>query len=364
MNLDQLLAEARRTTEEIDVAEAVRRRSAGAVVLDVRESDETGQGTITGAVLMPRGVLETSVMVALPDLDAPVVVTCATGVRSLLAAVTMESLGYRNVASLAGGFDAWKADAQEWSVPSGFGPSERARYSRHLLLPEVGEAGQKKLLESKVLIVGAGGLGSPAALYLAGAGVGTIGIADMDTVDLTNLQRQVIHDSLRLGWNKAASAARSITALNPDITVAEHPERLDHQNAIELISGYDLVIDGADNFDARYALSDASSATGIPVVYGSVFRFEGQVTVFDPRRGFTYRNFMPSPPPEAVAPNCSTAGVLGVLPGIIGTIQAAEAIKMLLGIGHSLVGRLLVFDALAMDTTELRLNAGPTLTAS
>lgn len=360
MNLDQILAEARRTIEEIDVSEAVRRRSEGAVVLDVREADETGQGTIIGAVLVPRGVLEISVMAALPDLDVPIVVTCASGVRSILAAVTMESMGYRSVASLAGGFDAWKAEAQEWSVPQGLGPSQRSRYSRHLLLPEVGEAGQKKLLESKVLIIGAGGLGSPAALYLAGAGVGTIGIADMDTVDLTNLQRQVIHDSLRLGWNKAASAARSISALNPEVTVVEHQERLDDRNAIELISGYDLVIDGADNFDARYALSDASKATGIPVVYGSVFRFEGQVTVFDPLRGFTYRNFMPSPPSAAVAPNCSTAGVLGVLPGIIGSIQAAEAIKMLLGIGESLVGRLLVFDALAMDTTELRLVAGPT----
>ncbi len=359
MTLEQLLAEARRAVTEIDVAEAERRRLDGAVMLDVREPDETGQGAILGAMLVPRGLLETSAAGNLPKIDTPIVVNCASGTRSLLAAATLMQLGYSNVASLAGGFAAWKADGGSWSIPSGFGAEQRARYSRQLLLPEVGEAGQQRLLGSRVLIVGAGGLGSPAALYLAGAGVGTIGLADMDSVDLTNLQRQVIHDSLRLGWSKVSSAARSINALNPEVKVVEHDLRVDANNAKSLISDYDVIIDGADNFDARYALSDASADTGIPVVYGSVFRFEGQVTVFDPRQGFTYRNYMPTAPPASVAPNCSTAGVLGVLPGIIGTIQATEAIKLLLGIGRPLVGRMLVLDALEMDTTELRLQPAP-----
>lgn len=357
MDLNDLLRNARETVPEVDAARAAELRDAGALMLDVREPNETALGVIPGGTLVPRGLIETSIDGAAPDRATPIVVNCASGVRSLLAATTLQAMGYTDVVSLAGGFAAWKADGQPWEEPNAEG-DDLARYSRHLLLPEVGVSGQRKLLQSKVLIVGAGGLGSPAALYLAGAGVGTIGLADMDTVDVTNLQRQVIHDTLRVGWSKVESARRSITALNPDVEVVTHDTRVDSDNAVELLSGYDVVIDGADNFDVRYALSDASVETGVPVVYGSVFRFEGQATVFDPTAGFTYRNFMPEPPPPEVAPNCSTAGVLGVLPGIIGTIQATEAVKLLLGIGRPLIGRMLVVDALEMDTVELALTPG------
>ncbi len=354
MALTELLAQARETVSEIDPSEAARLRADGAIMLDVREPTETAQGVIPEGILLPRGLIETSVSSAIPDLTASIVVTCASGVRSLLAAATMQNLGYTNVSSLAGGFAQWKAAGHPWEAPSD-SSGRLDRYAKHLLLPEVGTLGQERLLASKILIVGAGGLGSPAALYLAAAGVGTIGLADMDTVDVTNLQRQIIHDSLRVGWQKVDSARHTIAALNPDVTVVTHELRVDASNAAALIGDYDVVVDGGDNFDVRYALSDASAETGVPVVYGSVFRFEGQVTVFDPSRGYTYRGFMPEPPPAAVAPNCSTAGVLGVLPGIVGTIQAAEALKLVLGIGQSLVGRMLIIDALEMDVTELAL---------
>ena len=355
MGLNQLLASARETVPEISAPAAADLGAKGAVMLDVREPSETAQGVIPDSVLVPRGLLETSIGGAVPDLDAPVVVSCASGVRSLLAAVTLQHLGYTNVVSLAGGFAEWKASGQVWETPSSASEGRMSRYAKHLLLPEVGVAGQERLLGSKVLLIGAGGLGSPAALYLAAAGVGTIGLADMDTVDVTNLQRQIIHDSLRVGWSKVDSARHSIAALNPDVHVITHEVRVDESNAADLMQQYDVVVDGGDNFDVRYALSDASVETGVPVVYGSVFRFEGQVTVFDPGQGYSYRGFMPEPPPAAVAPNCSTAGVLGVLPGIVGTIQAAETLKLLLGIGESLVGRMLIIDGLEMDFTELRL---------
>lgn len=355
MGLSELLESARQTVPEVDVSVAVLRRDSGAVMLDVREPDETAQGVIPGGLLVPRGLLETSITQSVPDLDTPVVVNCASGVRSLLAAVTLQELGYTNVASLSGGFAQWKAAGEPWETPDSQSESRLARYAKHVLLPEVGTAGQERLLDSKVLLIGAGGLGSPAALYLAAAGIGTLGLADMDTVDVTNLQRQVIHDSLRVGWPKVDSARHTISALNPDVEVVTHEVRVDAANAAELMKDYDVVVDGGDNFDVRYALSDASVETGVPVVYGSVFRFEGQVTVFDPTQGYSYRRFMPEPPSAAVAPNCSTAGVLGVLPGIVGTIQATETIKLLLGIGESLVGRMLVIDALDMDFSELRL---------
>ncbi len=355
MTLHDLLATARLVVAEIEPDEAHDRLPAGAVLVDVREPDETIHGVIPGSVLIPRGLLETTVESVVADRDTELIVSCASGVRSLLAGATLHQFGYRRVSSLAGGFTAWKAAGLPWTAPAGLDSHNRARYSRHLLLPEVGEVGQQQLLDSRVLIVGAGGLGSPAALYLAAAGVGTIGLADMDAVDLSNLQRQIIHTTHRVGEAKVSSAARSITDLNPGVRVQQHHERVGPSNAEALVAGYDLVIDGADNFEVRYALSDASESTNVPVVYGSVFRFEGQVTVFDPRAGFTYRSFLPEAPPPEVAPNCATAGVLGVLPGIIGTIQAAEAIKMLLGIGEPLIGRILVVDALAMETTELKL---------
>ena len=355
MGLNEMLAAARESVPEVDASEAASLQANGAVMLDVREPNETAQGVIPGGLLLPRGLLETSIGSSAPDLNVPIVINCASGVRSLLAAVTLQGLGYANVVSLAGGFAEWKSSGQLWETPSSDSEGRLARYAKHLLLPEVGTAGQERLLESKVLLIGAGGLGSPAALYLAAAGVGTIGLADMDTVDVTNLQRQIIHDSLRVGWSKVDSARHTISALNPDVNVMTHEVRVDASNAADLMRQYDVVIDGGDNFDVRYALSDASVETGIPVVYGSVFRFEGQVTVFDPAQGYTYRGFMPESPPAAVAPNCSTAGVLGVLPGIVGTIQAAETLKMLLGIGESLVGRMLIIDALEMDFTELRL---------
>lgn len=357
-DLGTLLAAARARIPEISVADVADRRDAGAILIDVREPHEVAQGLIPGALAVPRDELETSVSHHAADTNRPVVLYCASGVRSLLAAVAMSDLGYSDVVSLRGGFVEWKTSGRPWEVPATSEPDRLARYSRHLILPEVGAAGQEKLLAARVLIVGAGGLGSPAALYLAAAGVGTIGLADMDTVDLSNLQRQIVHDSHRVGWSKVESARQTLASLNPDVTVVTHPVRVDALNAVELMTGYDVVVDGADNFDVRYALSDASEKLGIPVVYGSVFRFEGQTTVFDPNAGFTYRNFMPHPPPPEVAPNCATGGVLGVLPGIIGTIQAAETIKWLLGIGTPLVGRMLVFDALEMDTTELVLSPG------
>jgi molybdopterin/thiamine biosynthesis adenylyltransferase/rhodanese-related sulfurtransferase len=355
-DLRSLVAAARALVPEVTVDEASTLIDAGAAMIDVREPDEVAQGSVPGAITMPRGVLETSISQHVANRDRSVVLYCASGVRSLLAAATMHALGYTDVASMAGGFSAWKASGRNWEVSDAIPPGRLERYSRHLMLPEVGQVGQEKLLAARVLIVGAGGLGSPAALYLAAAGVGTIGVADMDTVDLSNLHRQILHDSLKVGWSKVDSARHALAALNPDVEVVPHPVRVDAGNAADLVGSYDVVVDGSDNFDVRYALSDASQETGIPVVYGSVFRFEGQVTVFDPTAGFTYRHFMPVPPAPEVAPNCATAGVLGVLPGIIGTLQATETIKILLGIGNPLVGRMLVVDALEMDTTELTLN--------
>ncbi len=353
-DLSQLVSEARSRVQEISCGDARREIGAGALVVDVREPDEVAEGYVEGALLAPRGTLETTIDTLIPDSTARVLLYCAGGVRSLLAAATLLDLGYTNVASVVGGFTEWKAGGGPFVRPE-HRLDGNARYARHLALSEVGPKGQERLGRSRVLIVGTGGLGSPAAMYLAAAGVGTIGLADMDTVDLTNLQRQIVHDSMKLGWAKVDSARQTLHALNPEVTVVPHAVRVDQTNAVDLMQDYDVVIDGADNFDVRYALSDASATTGTPVVYGSVFRFEGQVTVFDPQQGFTYRGFMPEPPSPEVAPNCATAGVLGVLPGIVGTIQATEALKLLLGIGNPLVGRLLVVDAKAMEFTELAL---------
>lgn len=351
----ELLAETRENITETDVAGAADMLASGARLLDVREPDEVASGSIAGSVFIPRGLLETSIEAQLPDRSGTIVVMCAAGTRSAFAAKTLAELGYTSVVSLAGGFDAWKGAGNPWGEPEALTMEQRARYQRHLNLPEIGEVGQMVLLNSKVLLLGAGGLGSPAALYLAAAGVGTLGIVDMDVVDASNLQRQVIHNLDRIGTLKVDSAADTIRRLNPDVEVRTHPVKLDASNVLDLIDGYDVIIDGADNFPARYVLNDASVKLGIPVVHGSIFRFEGQVTVFDPRSGPTYRDMLPIPPAPESAPNCAVAGVLGVLPGIVGSIQAVEAIKLLVGLGDPLVGRLLVFDALDMSFSEYAL---------
>lgn len=340
-----LLAQTREQITEIEPV-AAEDLLADATFLDVRELDEFEQGTIPGALFIPRGQLETQIENRISDHDQQIVVYCAGGARSAFAAQTLETLGYTNVVSLAGGFGRWKNEDRPWNTPTVLAPEQRTRYHRHLLLPEVGETGQQRLLESKVLLLGAGGLGSPAGLYLAAAGVGTLGIVDMDVVGASNLQRQILHNIDRIGDRKVDSAKKTLTALNPDVNVVTYDTRLGADNVVNIISDYDLVIDGTDNFPTRYLLNDASVLTGIPVVHGSIFRFEGQVTVFAPGSGPCYRCLLPEPPPPELAPSCAEAGVLGVLPGIIGSIQALEAIKVLLGLGDPLIGRLLAYDAL------------------
>src|SRR5438105_1154687 len=326
---------------------------------DVREKNEWDEGHIPGAVHVPKSYLEQWAEDRLPKKDKLTVLYCAGGVRSAMAADTLAKLGYTNVLSMAGGFNRWKDSGFRWAKPESLTADQAQRYSRHLLIPEVGEAGQHKLLGSKALLIGAGGLGSPAALYLAAAGVGTIGVVDFDVVDLSNLQRQVIHATDRVGEKKTESARRTINALNPDVNVVLHEEMLTDENVGRLIDGYDVILDGTDTFETRYTLNDAAVAVGIPVVHASVFRFEGQLTVFDPPSGPCYRCLYPTPPPPELAPGCSVAGVLGVVPGIMGLLQTNEAIKILLRIGDSLAGRLLLFDALDASFTELRLRRDP-----
>jgi len=343
-----LLAAAKSEITEVDTAGAEQRIADGALVLDVREPDEYDQGAIPNAIHIPRGHLEAQVEGRLLDKTAPVVIYCAGGVRSAFAAKTMQELGYADVVSMAGGFGRWKDEGRAWKTPVVLTAEQRNRYQRHLLLPEVGVAGQAKLLASKVLMLGAGGLGSPAALYLAAAGVGTIGIVDMDEVDASNLQRQILHNLDRIGDRKVDSAKKTLSLLNPDVDVGTYDTRLDASNIMDIIAGYDVIVDGADNFPSRYLLNDASVKLGIPVVHGSIFRFEGMVSVFHPTQGPTYRDMVPEPPPAELAPSCAEAGVLGVLPGIIGSIQALETIKVILGLGEPLIGRIL-----AVDTTEM-----------
>ena len=358
----ELLLKAKSQIEEIDTVSASKLEK-GWLFLDVREADEYEQGTIENSMFLPRGNLEVQVEGRIPDKKQKIVVFCAGGVRSALAAKSLQELGYQHVTSMAGGFNKWKDDGLKWVTPRTLTPEQRNRYQRHLLLPEVGEAGQQKLLEKSVLLLGAGGLGSPAALYLAAAGVGHIGIIDMDEVDASNLQRQILHNVERIGQRKVESAKKTISLLNPDVEVTTYDVRLGADNVLDIIDGYDVIVDGMDNFPTRYLVNDAALLKKIPVVHGSIFRFEGQVTVFKPYEGPCYRCFVPEPPPAELAPSCSEAGVLGVLPGIIGSIQAMEAIKLLLDLGDPLVGRLMAYDALEETFRTFKMRRDPTCPA-
>jgi len=354
-----------RTKAEIDeIGAADARDRAGSadapLFLDVREREEWEEGAIPGALHVPRGQLESHIEGLLPDRERELVVYCAVGARSAFAAKSLEELGYEHVSSLAGGFTDWKRNGFDVEKPQALLPAQRARYSRHLLIPEVGEAGQQRLLASRVLLIGAGGLGSPASLYLAAAGVGTLGIVDADVVDDSNLQRQTVHSTERIGEAKVSSAKRTLEALNPDIDVKTYEERLTSENVERILGeGWDVIVDGADNFPTRYLVNDASVWHDIPVVHGSIYRFEGQVTVLAPNAGPCYRCLFPSPPPPELAPSCAEGGVLGVLPGIVGSLQASEALKVLLGIGETLQGRLLLIDALATTFDEVAINRDP-----
>jgi len=354
----ELLNEAKSHIREVTPADVVDLVGT-TVFLDVREPDEYEQGTVPGAIHIPRGHLEFQVEGRLVDKSAPVVVYCAGGVRSAFAAKTLGDLGYTDVVSVDGGFNRWKDEGRPWITPQTLTSEQRNRYQRHLLLPEVGEKGQQKLLESKVLMLGAGGLGSPSALYLAAAGVGTIGIIDMDVVDESNLQRQILHNLDRVGMRKVDSARATLELINPDIVVKTYDTRLGADNILDIIDGYDVIVDGTDNFPTRYLVNDAALLKRIPVVHGSIFRFEGQITVFDPYVGPCYRCMIPEPPPAELAPSCAEAGVLGVLPGIVGSIQALETIKVLLGLGETLVGRLLAFDALEESFRAFKVRRDP-----
>ena len=327
--------------------------------LDVREPEEVAQGVLPGAVLIPRGFLELRVEAVIPDRATPIAVYCASGVRSLLAGKTLRAMGYTDVVSLQGGFNAWKDQGLPFTVPQHFTPEQRERYSRHFLLNEVGEAGQAKLLGAKVLLLGAGGLGAPVAYYLAAAGVGTIGLVDFDRVELSNLQRQIVHTVDRIGMLKTESAAMALKALNPEVKVVEHNLRLDSSNAAEIFSQYDVIVNGSDNFPTRYLANDVAIFLRKPLVDGGIFRFEGQVTTMIPFESACYRCRYPAPPPPEEAPSCSEAGVLGVLPGLVGLIQATEVVKLILGVGQTLSGRLLHVDALAMEFNTFRLRRDP-----
>jgi molybdopterin/thiamine biosynthesis adenylyltransferase/rhodanese-related sulfurtransferase len=347
-------------TPTVSLREAADLLAGDALFLDVREQGEWDLGHVPEALHIPLGVLEDRVTDELPDREREVVVYCAHGRRSLAALATLQALGYERTRHLSDGFEEWEKSGFPVVVPSTLEPDQRRRYSRHLLIPEIGEAGQRRLLESSVLLIGAGGLGSPASLYLAAAGVGTLGIVDDDVVDESNLQRQIAHSTQRLGDPKVESARDTLTGLNPDVQVKTFNERLSSENIDRILSeGWDVIVDGADNFPTRYLVNDASVWHGIPVVHGSIYRFEGQATVFQPGEGPCYRCLFPTPPPPELAPSCAEGGVLGVLPGVIGSLQANETIKLLAGIGEPLVGRLLLFDALSATFTEVTLRRDP-----
>ena len=365
-----LIAQTRRETREVSLDEVKRRLDAKEpyTLLDVREKEEYRAGYIPGAISIPRGFLEIQVEGRLPDKNAKIVAYCAGGTRSALAAKTLAELGYTNVETANPGFVRWKDLGYPMETPPQLSEAQRDRYSRHLLLPEVGESGQAKLLKSKILLIGAGGLGAPAALYLAAAGVGTLGLVDADTVDASNLQRQVIHATSRVGMPKIESAEKVIKDLNPDVKVVGYKERVDSSNIDRIFGDYDVIVDGTDNFPTRYLVNDASVFLGKPVVHGSIFRFDGQLTTFVPDKaakklgiqaGPCYRCLYPEPPPPHLAPSCQEAGVLGILPGVIGVLQATEAVKLILNRGDVLAGRLLTYDSLKMKFRELRLRRDP-----
>jgi len=355
------LDEARRTISEVSVEEVAARRTHGDdfILLDVREKDEVRAGYIEGAVTIPRGFLEFQASGQLPQTDTDVVVYCASGARSLLAAQVLRAMGYTRVASMAGGIARWQEAGYPVVRDRQLSVEQLERYSRHFLLHQLGEKGQRKLLDAKVLLVGAGGLGSPVALYLAAAGIGTLGIVDADVVDLSNLQRQILHSTDRIGVSKAESAKQTINSLNPDVQVRLYNDRLTVDNVMDIFRDYDIIVDGSDNFPTRYLVNDAAVLVGKPVVHGSIFQFEGQASVFKPHEGPCYRCLFPTPPPPGMVPSCSEVGVLGVLPGVIGVIQATETIKLIIGQGEPLVGRLLMYDALAMRFREIRIRRDP-----
>jgi molybdopterin/thiamine biosynthesis adenylyltransferase/rhodanese-related sulfurtransferase len=361
-SFQDIMAEARKEVREVtpqQVNDLLTNNGKSHVLLDVRESDEWRQGHLEGALPLPRGFLEIKVETAIPDKNAPIIAYCAGGVRSLLAAKAMKEMGYQNVSSMSGGYTAWKNGGFKWVQDFQYTAEQLIRYSRHFLLPEVGEEGQAKLLQAKALLVGAGGLGSPAAYYLAAAGVGTLGIIDNDVVDISNLQRQILHTNDRVGTPKVESAKQTLEALNPDVKVIPYQAKLTSENIMDIIKNYDLVVDGCDNFPTRYLVNDACVLAGKPNVHGSIFQFEGQATVFYPGKGPCYRCLYPEPPPAEMAPSCAEAGVLGVLPGLIGVIEALEAIKIILGKGDTLVGRLVHFNTLTMEINTLKLRRDP-----
>jgi sulfur-carrier protein adenylyltransferase/sulfurtransferase len=358
----ELLAQAKAEIDEVTSIDVHERVAAGdpPLLLDVRELDEWQEGHLPGAYHIPRGNLESRIEALVPDKDLEIVIYCASGARSAFAAKSLAELGYSSTSSMSGGFTDWKRNGYEFETPKLLTPEQRSRYARHLLIPEVGEKGQQKLLEARVLLIGAGGLGSPASLYLAAAGVGTLGVVDGDVVDESNLQRQIVHSTDRLGEPKVLSAKRTIEALNPDVHVEAYQERLTSDNVERILgAGWDVIVDGADNFPTRYLVNDASVWHEIPVVHGSIYRFEGQVTVFHPGIGPCYRCLFPAPPPPELAPSCAEGGVLGVLPGIVGSLQASEALKLVIGAGETLTGRLLLFDALATTFDEVVVKRDP-----
>jgi sulfur-carrier protein adenylyltransferase/sulfurtransferase len=356
----ELIRQIKQQVEEVDPAQVSEHLGNGITLVDVRDSEEWDRGHIPGAVHVPRGYLESRIEGAVSDRGQRVVLYCATGQRSALAAHTLrELLGYQNVASMTGGITLWKDRGYKVELPKVLTREQKERYGRHLLLPEVGSEGQAKLLDAKVLLLGAGGLGSPTALYLAAAGVGTLGIVDDDDVDLSNLQRQIIHTTRGVGTPKVDSAEAAINALNPDVEVVKYPVRLDASNIMEIIQGYDVIVDGVDNFPTRYLLNDATVRLGIPVVSASILGFDGQLSVFAPHEGPCYRCLYPVPPPAELAPSCGANGVLGVLPGTMGLLQATEVVKLVAGIGEPLIGRLLLYEALSATFTELKVRRDP-----
>jgi sulfur-carrier protein adenylyltransferase/sulfurtransferase len=358
----ELLRQVKSQIQEVDPAVVSEHLGNGdaPILIDVRETEEFSLAHIPGAKHVPRAYLESRIEGVVPDRDAHVVLYCASGNRSAYGARTLtQDLGYTHVESMTGGITLWKDRGYAVEVPKTLTPEQRDRYSRHLLMPEVGVEGQLKLLESKVLLLGAGGLGSPAALYLAAAGVGTLGIVDNDVVDLSNLQRQVIHSSDRVGVPKVDSAEQTINALNPDVKVVKYPVRIDASNIMEIVEGYDVIVDGLDNFPTRYLLNDASVRLRTPVVSASILGFDGQLSVFAPYEGPCYRCLYPTPPPAELAPSCGANGVLGVLPGTMGLLQATEVVKLVLGEGEPLIGRLLLYEALGATFTELKVRRDP-----